>query len=353
MKYTLIEAGKTGYPVAKQCAWLSVSRAGYYAWRKRSPSAHAKQDERLGVLVSEAHERSRRTYGSPRVHAELLAQGETVSRKRIVRLMQKQRLVARPRRRYKGTTNSAHSHPVAPNLLARDFTAAGPNQRWVGDTTELLVGDKRTKLYLAVILDLFSRFVVGWALSLQNDRYLTMKALDMALLRRCPGTGLMHHSDRGSTYASQDYQQQLGSHGITCSMSRSGNCLDNAAMESWNSTLKSELGEHFPNQTQAQAQLFDYIEIFYNQQRRHSSLGYSSPAQYERAAKRESAAGSRNRPANTALQTEPGTRKALFVGTAGQPPAPTNALFPETALAQRDFFSKRRYTTQHELALQP
>jgi transposase InsO family protein len=285
VKYALIEAEKTEACICKQCAWLGVSRAGFYAWRARPPSEHAQRDAQLGVLVREAHERSRCTYGSPRVHAELLAQGHQVSRKRVVRLMQKQRLVARQRRRYKCTTMSEHDQPVAPNLLAREFTAAAPNQRWVGDTTELLIGDSGSKLYLAVVLDLFSRFVVGWALSVCNDRHLTIKALEMALRRRCPEAGLLHHSDQGCTYASQDYQKVLGSHGITCSMSRRGNCLDNAAMESWNSTLKSELGEHFGSHAAAKAALFDYIEVFYNQQRRHSSLGYLSPAQYERASR--------------------------------------------------------------------
>ncbi len=197
--------------------------------------------------------------------------------------MQEQQLVARQRRRYKCTTMSDHDQPVAPNLLDRQFHAQTPNQRWVGDTTELLVGESGAKLYLAVILDLFSRFVVGWAVSAVNDRHLTIRALDMALRRRCPGAGLLHHSDQGCTYASEDYQDILVAHGITCSMSRRGNCYDNAAMESWNSTLKSELGERFESYGIAKEQLFDYIEVFYNQQRRHSSLGYQSPAQYERS----------------------------------------------------------------------
>src|SRR5207253_142206 len=159
---------------------------------------------------------------------------------RVARLMQEQELVARQRRRYKCTTMSDHDQPVAPNLLDRRFHAEAPNQRWVGDTTELLVGASGAKMYLAVILDLFSRFVVGWAISAVNDRHLTIRALDMALRRRCPGAGLLHHSDRGSTYASEDYQDVLDERGIICSMSRSGNCYDNAVMESWNSTLKSE-----------------------------------------------------------------------------------------------------------------
>jgi len=196
--------------------------------------------------------------------------------------MQEEGLVGRARRRFKHTTDSKHGLPVADNLLARDFRAAAPNQRWVGDTTELLT--TTGKLYLAAIIDLYSRFVVGWALSAVNDRHLTIKALDMALRRRCPGKGLLHHSDRGSTYASEDYQDVLAERGITCSMSRSGNCLDNAAMESWNSTLKSELGEHFDSPAAAKEQLFDYIEVFYNQTRMHSSLDYASPAEFERGA---------------------------------------------------------------------
>jgi putative transposase len=232
--------------------------------------------------VREAHECSRRTYGSPRVHAELSANDVRTSRKRVVRLMQAEQLVARKRRRYKCTTMSDHDQPVAANLLDRKFEAEAPNQRWVGDTTELLVGASGAKLYLAAILDLFSRFVVGWAVSAVNDRHLTIKALDMALRRRCPDVGLLHHSDQGSTYASEDYQKLLVAHGITRSMSRRGNCYDNAAMESWNSTLKCELGERFESYGSAKAELFDYIEVFYNQQRRHSALDYESPAAYER-----------------------------------------------------------------------
>jgi transposase InsO family protein len=282
VKFAFIEAEKAQFPVEKLCKCFGVSRSGFYAWRQRPPSEHAREEKRLGVLVREAHERSRRTYGSPRVHAELAAKGEHVSRKRVVRLMQDQELVARKRRRYKCTTMSDHDQPVAANLLAGEFTAEAANQRWVGDTTELIIGEARSKLYLAAILDLYSRFVVGWALSAVNDRHLTIRALEMALRRRCPDAGLLHHSDQGSTYASEDYQKQLAAHSIVCSMSRRGNCLDNAAMESWNSTFKSELGEHFESYAAAKAQVFDYIEVFYNQQRRHSSLGYVSPAEFER-----------------------------------------------------------------------
>ncbi len=262
---------------------LEVSRAGYCAWRRRPESARAQEDRRLAVLVREAHELGRRYYGSPRVHRELAAQGVAISRKRIVRLMQQQGLVARPRRRYKHTTDSNHDQPIAPNLLEQKFEAAAPNQRWVGDTTELLIGHSGAKLYLAAIIDLFSRFLVGWAVSAVNDRHLVLKALGMAIRRRCPQPGLISHSDQGCTYASEDYQKELAAHSITCSMSRRGNCYDNAAMESWFSTLKSELGEHFESYGSAKEQLFDYIEVFYNQRRRHSAIGYLSPADYERA----------------------------------------------------------------------
>jgi len=258
-----------------------VSRAGFYAWRRRPESKHAREDSRLAILVRESHERSRRTYGSPRVHAELTAQGERLSRKRVIRLMQEQELKARERRRYKCTTMSDHDQPVAANLLARRFGAEVPNQRWAGDTTELRIGESG-RLFLAVIIDLFSRFTVGWALSAVNDRHLAIKALEMAVRRRCPDEGLLHHSDQGSPYASEDYQKQLEVAGIVCSMSRRGNCYDNAAMESWFSTLKSELGERFESYGEAKEKLFDYIEVFYNQRRIHSSIGYVAPAEFER-----------------------------------------------------------------------
>ena len=275
----IVEKAELG--VTRLCRTLGVSRGGFYAWKSRPQSAHDVEDERLKVLVHEAHRLGRKYYGSPRVHRALKKQHVRVSRKRVVRLMQEEGLVGRARRRFRCTTDSDHELPVATNLLNREFTASAPNQRWVGDTTELLIPNG--KLYLAAIIDLFSRFVVGWALSAVNDRHLTIKALDMALRRRCPGTGLLHHSDQGSTYASQDYQDVLEQHGIKCSMSRRGNCYDNAAMESWNSTFKSELGECFEGPADAKAKLFDYIEVFYNQTRMHSSLDYASPAEFERS----------------------------------------------------------------------
>lgn len=263
------------------CRALGVSPSGYYAFCGGQESVRAREDRRLGVLVRESHERSRKAYGSPRVHEDLIELGERVSRKRVVRLMQEQGLRARVRRRYKCSTMSEHDQPVAPNLLGRSFEAKAPNERWVGDTTELRIGQSG-RLFLAVILDLFSRFVVGWALSAVNDRKLALKALEMAIRRRCPDARLLHHSDQGSPYASEDYQRELAARGITCSMSRRGNCLDNAVAESFFSTFKSELGERFDSYADAKEKSFDYIEVFYNQQRRHSTLGYLSPANFER-----------------------------------------------------------------------
>lgn len=260
---------------------MQVSTSGFYASLGRPESTHVRDDRRLRVLVRASFDESRRRYGSPRVYLDLVDQGIRVSPKRVARLMQEDGLKARARKRFKMTTMSDHDQPIAANLLDRQFEAQSPNQRWVGDTTELLIGTSG-KLYLAAILDLFSRFIVGWAVSAVNDRHLTIKALEMALKRRCPDAGLLHHSDQGCTYASEDYQAVLEAHGITCSMSRRGNCYDNAVMESFFSTVKSELGERFESHGDAKMELFDYIEVFYNQRRRHSTIGQISPAEYER-----------------------------------------------------------------------
>ncbi|MFP2962870.1 IS3 family transposase, partial [Myxococcus sp. 1LA] len=228
--------------------------------------------------------KSRGTYGSPRVHAELRAKGRRVSRKRVARLMGQQGLAARRTRRFVHTTDSRHTQPVASNVLARDFSADAPNRTWVTDIT--YVWTRQGWLYLAVVLDLFSRLVVGWAMGEFIDRHLVLGALDMALKRRRPPRGLLHHSDRGSQYSSEDYQRALASRGIECSMSRKGNCWDNAVAESFFSTLKMELvhDADFATRDQARAALFEYIEVFYNRQRRHSTLGYVSPVEYERLA---------------------------------------------------------------------
>ena len=283
MKFAWIALEKATFPVVALCRNLRVTTSGCYAWRGRPESDHTVEDRRLQVLIRASFAASTQRYGSPRVHEDLIEQDEQVSRKRVIRLMQADGLQARKRRRYKHTTLSEHDQPVAANLLDRQFAAEGPNLCWVGDTTEFVIGTSG-KLYLAVILDLFSRFVVGWAVSAVNDRHLTLKALEMALKRRCPEIGLLHHSDQGSTYASEDYRDVLDARGIVCSMSRRGNCWDNAVMESFFSTVKSELADQFASHGEAKMELFDYIEVFYNQKRRHSTLGQISPAAFERQA---------------------------------------------------------------------
>jgi putative transposase len=309
MRFTFVAAKRAEHTVSILCRCLCVTRSGFYAWCRRPASAHAETDTRLRVKVRTFFEASRRRYGSPRIARDLRDDGERVSRKRVVRLMQEEQLVARPRTRFKGTTMSDHDQPVAANLLDRQFAAAAPNQRWVGDTTEFVIGESG-KLYLAAILDLFSRFVVGWALSAVNDRHLTIKALELAIKRRCPEVGLLHHSDQGCTYASEDYQRMLDAHGITCSMSRRGDCYDNAVMEAFFSTVKSELADRFESCGDAKMQLFDYIEVFYNQRRRHSTIGYVSPAVFEREV------GTRREPA-------PSNSEVIYAGIL-QPAPPDN-----------------------------
>ena len=285
---------KADHSITILCRCLRVTRSGFYAWQHRPESTHTRDDRRLKVLVRASFEESKHRYGSPRVHEDLIEQEEHVSRKRLIRLMQEDGLVARLRKRFKHTTMSDHDQPVAANLLDRRFEADAPNQRWVGDTTEFVIGSSG-KLYLAAILDLFSRFIVGWAVSAVNDRHLTIAALEAALTRRCPEIGLLHHSDQGSTYASEDYQDVLEARGIVCSMSRRGNCHDNAVMESCFSTIKFELADRFDSCSEAKRELFNYIELFYNQRRRHSTIGQISPAAYERRARAEGMDAMENR----------------------------------------------------------
>jgi putative transposase len=284
VKFEFIDAQKAHFPVDFMCQQLGVSRSGYYAWKERPQSERHKADQALAQEIAQVHQESRGTYGSPRVHAELRARGRRVSRKRVARLMDEEGLAARRRRRFVRTTDSRHNQPVAPNLLERNFSPGQPNSTWVTDIT--YVGTKQGWLYLAVVMDLFSRRVVGWSMSERIDRHLVLNALDMALKGRQPPQGLMHHSDRGSQYASADYQQALAARGIQCSMSRKGNCWDNAVVESFFSSLKLELvyTTQFTTHEQARLALFDYIEVFYNRQRRHSSLGYLSPVNFELAA---------------------------------------------------------------------
>jgi putative transposase len=288
VRFAFIVAERAAFPVRLLCRTLQVSRAGFYAWHTRPPAPRTRADERLGLEIATIHAESRQRYGSPRVHAELADRGCRTSRKRVARLMRGRGLAARRRRRFRVTTHSRHPFPIAPNVLARQFERAGPDQAWVTDITYIPTGEGW--LYLAVIVDLCSRFAVGWAMSERVTDDLTLAALGMALARRRPAAGLVHHSDRGSQYASGDYQRVLAQHGIVCSMSRRGDCWDNAVAESFFATVKVELVHDAAWATRAAArtELFDYLELFYNGQRRHSALGYLSPRAFER--RREQAA---------------------------------------------------------------
>jgi len=275
---------KDNHPILSLCLHLEVSPSGYYAWQKRRqcPGPRALQDRALTQEIDQIHTRSRQTYGSPRVVEELRKKGRRHGRNRIARLMKQERLCGRQKRRYRvQTTDSNHDHPVAPNLLAQAPKATAPNRLWVADIT--YIETKEGWLYLAAIMDLYSRKIVGWAMSQRIDSVLVLKALAMALLHRRPPANLLFHSDRGVQYASADYRQALSQAGLIPSMSRSGNCYDNAAMESFWSTLKIELVYRrcFETRTQARSQIFDYIETFYNRQRTHSALGYRSPVDFE------------------------------------------------------------------------
>ena len=284
MRFAFIAAKRAEHRVTILCRCMRVTRSGFYAWVGRGLSARAQRDLVLRTKLRAFHAASHDRYGRPRLWKDLKEDGETVSEKRVRRLMREEGLQGKMPKRFKQTTNSQHDDPIAANLLDRDFTAATPNQRWVGDTTEFVIGDGGAKLYLAAILDLFSRFVVGWAISAVNDHRLTLKALEMAVRRRCPEPGLLHHSDRGCTYTCEDYQAYLATQGITCSMSRRADCYDNAVMESFFATVKKEEADRFPSYSDAKMALFDYIEVFYNRRRRHSTLGQISPAAFERRA---------------------------------------------------------------------
>jgi len=281
MRFAFIAAEKARHTVTRLCRCLQVTPSGFYAWAKRGLSARAQRDLVLRTKLRAFHAASKHRYGRPNLWKDLQEDGEAVSEKRVARLMREEGLQGKVRKRFKQTTNSRHDDPIAPNVLDRDFTAAAPNQRCLGDTSEFPIGE-HGKRYLAVILDLYSRFVVGWAISAVNDGRLTLKALEMAVRRRCPEAGLLHHSDRGCTSTCEDYQTYLASHGITCSMSRRADCYDNAVMEAFFSTVKREEAERFPSYSDAKMALFDYIEVFYNQRRRHSTLGRISPAAFER-----------------------------------------------------------------------
>jgi putative transposase len=286
VKFAFI-AQEVAFPVGTMCRVLGVTRSGFYAWKKRPKPARVKADAQLAVTIAAVHQRSRKVYGSPRVHEELKARGVRVGRKRVARLMREKGLEGRRKRRFKRTTDSKHNEPIAPNLLARDFTETEPNRAWVTDVTAIATGEGW--LYLAVMLDLFSRRVVGWATSSCNDTVLALEALQAALKARKPPPGLLHHSDRGSPYASADYRAKLRANCVRRSMSRKGDCWDNAVAESFFATLRAELvdHEHYVARYEAKLSIGDYIDNFYNVERRHSYLGYLNPIEFELRSKNQ------------------------------------------------------------------
>jgi transposase InsO family protein len=281
MKYLFIEKHQPDYPVRGLCQAVGVSRSGYYAWQKRQTRQEETHLQALLEHIRRIHQMSRRTYGSPRVHAQLKAEGFQYNRKRIARLMRLSGIVGQRKHRKGMTTNSRHEYPVAPNLLNQEFQAEGANQKWVADFT--YIPTREGWLYLAVILDLYSRKAVGWNMKAEMTTELVEDALKMALYERQPDPGLLHHSDRGSQYASNEIRKLLDEHHITVSMSRTGNCYDNAVMESFFSTLKCEwvYFQDYPTRAQASRDIFSYIAGFYNRVRLHSTLGYRSPDQFE------------------------------------------------------------------------
>ena len=284
MKFAWIQKHSGMFPVAAMCQALGVSRSGYFASLKRPASNRAKRHAELTARIAAVHAQSRKTYGSPRVHRELLAQGIAICENSVARLMRIHNIRVKPKPRFvPSTTDSGHAHTVAGNLLQQDFQARAPNQKWAADIT--YIRTQEGWLYLAAVIDLFSRKVVGWSMSEHLHAQLVADALLMALQQRRPPAGLLHHSDRGVQYACDDYQQILHSHQLVCSMSATGNCYDNAVVESFWATLKTELVYHQQYATRAQAQLsiFEYIEVFYNRNRRHSALGYVSPEAFEAA----------------------------------------------------------------------
>jgi putative transposase len=284
-RFRFIRAQKAAYPIALLCRVLEVSRAGYYAWARRRLSGRARRDAELTEQIEQIHSHSRATYGAPRIHADLAAGGIRVGRKRVARLMRAAGLVGcRRGRRTVRTTVADPAATAAPNVVARHFHAVAPDRLWVGDIT--YVPTDEGWLYAAVLLDACSRRVVGWAIADHLRTDLALDALTMALTRRRPAAGeggLVHHTDRGCQYTAGRYRAVLTAHGVSCSMSRAGNCLDNAMAESFFATLKGELidRQRWPTRAAARRAIFEWIEVFYNRQRRHSALGYLSPAAFE------------------------------------------------------------------------
>jgi putative transposase len=284
MRFKLIDAAKEDFPVQRLCQVLDVSPSGYFAWRSRPASCRQREDLVLLAHIRSAYVLSNETYGSPRMTRELQDEGLKVGRRRTARLMRENGLKARQKRRFKRTTDSHHAFPVAPNLLDQDFSATRPNQKWNADIS--YVWTREGWLYLAVVLDLFARRVVGWAVRDRLHQELALEALRKALVVRQPSAGLIHHADRGSQYCSTAYQAALKKHGIAISMSGKGNCYDNSVVETFFKTLKSEMVWRTVFQTRAEAKeaIGRYIDGFYNPVRRHSTLDYVSPVQFERMA---------------------------------------------------------------------
>lgn len=284
MRFALIDEAKDAFPVHRMCQVLGVSQSGYFAWKRRIASKRQREDMILLAHVRSAFAQSNGTYGSPRMTRELQDDGFAIGRRRTARLMRTNGLEARQKRRFKRTTDSQHAWPVAPNIIAQDFAAAGPDEKWGVDISYCWT--REGWLYLAVVIDLFSRRIIGWAVSDRLHRRLALSALRKALAIRRPSEGLIHHSDRGSQYCSIDYQAELHRHGIRISMSGKGNCYDNAMVETFFKTLKSEMvwRTTFYTRYQAEQAIAHYIDGFYNPVRRHSALNYLSPAQFERTA---------------------------------------------------------------------
>ena len=285
MRYEFIQAHRVEFAIRVMCRVLDVSRSGYYAWRKRPVSSREMANQDLKIEIKEIYQRSRQTYGSPRIRAELAEQGLRCGVNRIARLMNEAGVVAKQSAKFKVmTTDSDHVYPVAPHLLGQDFTAGRPNEKWLSDITYIPTAEGW--LYLALVMDLYSRRIIGWAMADNLERWLAIDALQMALETRQPPPGLIHHSDRGSQYASHDYQALLTQHQFQVSMSRKGNCYDNAPMESCIGTLKTEqvYHRHYATRAEAKTDIFEYIEVFYNRFRRHSALGYQCPVAFEQTA---------------------------------------------------------------------
>ena len=281
MTFAFIDDHKSQWPVRLMCDTLEVSTAGYYAWRERPPSFAEQRRDALVVLIRGVHSDVKARYGSPRIHAELAARGTDCCLNTVAKLMRANGIRSKTARKFRCTTDSNHRLPVADNVLDRQFDPEAPNEKWVADIT--YIPTREGWLYLAVVEDLFSRRVVGWSMADSMESRLVVDALEMAVKRRLPGEGLLAHSDRGSQYASEHYQLLLGNYGIECSMSGVGQCWDNAPAESFFATLKKELvhDEDYQTRQEARASIFEYIEVFYNNQRLHSSLGYVTPAAYE------------------------------------------------------------------------